>query len=91
MMNVCWVILTAGALAGTPAVASSFSECQIQATRGLATALLTDDVKAMSRAVAKQAQCRNLVTAEDEKQVELQNEMNKLIRDAVGKGSFDPL
>lgn len=50
-----------------------------------------NDVAAMAKAVEKQGQCRNLVTAEDQKQVELQDRMNKLVRDAVDKGWFDPL
>lgn len=91
MMNVTTAFVALNALIMTPAIASSFSECQLEATRGLATALLTNDIEAASEATAKQQQCRNLITAEDKEQVEIQNRINKIIRDAVNEGSFDPL
>jgi len=90
-MSTKWGFVALWILVSTPAVSGPFSDCQLEATRQLATALLMNDVAAMAKAVEKQGQCRNLVTAEDQKQVELQDRMNKLVRDAVDKGWFDPL
>ena len=89
--KVCWATVTCIALAATSSHASSYSECQIQATRGIAIALLTEDLAEMTRALEMQAKCRHLAATEDKKQIEFQNQINKLIKDAVAKGSFDSL
>jgi hypothetical protein len=77
---------SAPAFAGTP-----FQDCQREATRLQAAALLTGNVELSKQAIDKQAECRALATEADSEAVQFQNDMNQLIRDSVRRGNFDPI